>query len=307
MSSPPDRLNQGYTYRETVPGWADGLTALAYLAQRYGHSTRLEWQQRLERGEVALNGVTIHTDQPLKAGQHLTWTRPPWHEPEVPLHYHRLYEDAHLLAVSKPSGLPTMPAGGFLEHTLLHLVRREYPTASALHRLGRGTSGLVLFGLDETARRGVLAQWRGREVEKTYLALSSGVAAQDTYTITTPIGPVPHPKLGEVYAAHMGGKSAHSVARVLERRQGSTLFEVQIATGRPHQIRIHLASVGLPLLGDPLYVAGGHPGSAALVSDLGYALHAWKLGLTHPVTGNRVEWQAPPPAVLRLGAASDFG
>ncbi len=287
-------LNSGYVYREQLGRAAQGQTVLAYLTQCYKHSTPQEWQVRLAAGEVQVDGRVVSGEALLRPGQLLLWQRPPWHEPGVPLHYQTVYQDAHLLVVNKPSGLPTMPAGGFLEHTLLHLVRRTHPTASALHRLGRGTSGLVLFGLDGPTRAAVSQAWRTHHIQKTYLALSAGRATQDEYIITTPIGPVAHSKLGRVFAAHPEGKASHSLARVRERRANATLFEVSITTGRPHQIRIHLASIGLPLLGDPLYAAGGlpYPGSAALVSDLGYWLHAWKLGFVHPATGQRIDVQA---------------
>lgn len=290
-------LNHGYTYRSRIRPADEGLTLLEYLARHYTHSSAATWQERLSVGEVQLDAAPAGGSERLQRGQTVLWQRPPWREEAVPLHYEVVYQDAHLLAVNKPSGLPTMPAGGFLEHTLLTLVRRDYPSASALHRLGRGTSGLVLFGLKASSRAEVSQQWRAHEVSKTYLALSSGVAQHHEYTITTPIGPVPHPKLGQVEAANPNGKTALSVARVQERRADSTLFAVQIATGRPHQIRIHLANIGLPLLGDPLYAAGGlpYPDSAALVSDLGYFLHAWKLAFQNPATGQRLALEAEPP------------
>ena len=110
----------------------------------------------------------------LEPGQHLTWQRPPWDEPDVPLHFDVVYEDASVLAVSKPSGLPTMPAGGFLEHTLLALVHASHPEAHPLHRLGRFTSGLVLFARTPAAASTLGKAWRSHEVVKDYRALVSG-------------------------------------------------------------------------------------------------------------------------------------
>lgn len=290
-------LNSGYAYPSHIQ--RGGLGVLDYLTREFRHSPREVWAARLAAGEVEVDGVTVTGSETLRAGQRLVWHRPPWQEPEVPLHFEVLYEDADLLAVSKPSGLPTMPGGGFLEHTLLMGVRQRRPTASPLHRLGRGTSGLVLFSLTREAGAALLRDWREHRIRKIYRALSAGRAEQAEYDITAPIGPVQHAKLGELFAASSEGKPARSLARVLERRADTTLFEVEIFTGRPHQIRIHLASVRLPLLGDPLYLAGGTPRPDALPGDLGYWLHAHTLELTHPRTGERLRLEAPPPPLLR--------
>lgn len=283
-------FNGGYAYRCTAQRAYASL--LEFLSQKYTHSSPEVWRSRLENGEISIDGFPLRHDMPLRQGQVVVWQRPPWAEEDVPLAFEVIYQDNDLLAVNKPSGLPTVPAGGFLEHTLLTQVRRRWPTASPLHRLGRGTSGLVLFGLHPQAGAAVLRDWRLGQVEKLYLAQSQGVAAQDLYDIRTPIGPVPHPKLGEVFAASPAGKPAHSLARVLEREKKSTTLEVCIYTGRPHQIRIHLASVGLPLLGDPLYTVGGEARPDGLPGDLGYRLHAHKLRLRHPRTGEWLELSA---------------
>lgn len=303
MPSLPPTLNDGYAYTERIGPRGAGVGVLAYLAGRYGHSTVEEWQARLRRGEVVLDGVTALGTEILRIGQTLVWHRPPWPEEAVPLHFEVLYADADVLAVSKPSGLPTVPAGGFLNHTLLTLVRRRWPQASPLHRLGRGTSGLVLFALTPQAGAALSRDWRENRVRKVYRALAQGVARQDRSEINTPIGPVPHPTLGEVYAASVGGKPSHSTAQVLERRSACTLFEVTIHTGRPHQIRIHLASIGQPLVGDPLYGPGGLPLAdlPGLPGDGGYLLHAHRLGFMHPVTGGEMTLEAPPPAQLNVG------
>ncbi len=298
-------LNDGYAYAECIGPRGAGLSVLAYLAGRYGHSTWEEWQGRLERGEVVLDGITAQGSEVLRTGQRLIWHRPPWPEDAVPLHFEVLYEDAEVLAVSKPSGLPTVPAGGFLKHTLFALVRERWLEASPLHRLGRGTSGLVLFSRTTQAGAALSRDWRENRIQKTYRALAQGLAAQDEFKITTPIGPVPHPLLGEVYAASTTGKPSKSVARVLERREDRTLFDVDIHTGRPHQIRIHLATIGHPLAGDPLYGPDGLPlpHLPGLPGDGGYLLHAHRLGFRHPVSGQQMALEATPPPLLTTGLA----
>lgn len=287
-------------YRETIPRAAEGEPLLAYLVRRYQHSDEDTWRTRLLAGELSLDEAAARTDDRLRAGQALAWRRPPWEEPDVPLAWAVLHRDAHLLAAAKPRGLPTVPNGGFLEHTLLHLVRRSFPDAVPMHRLGRGTSGLVLFALSPRARSAVSADWRRSRVTKVYRALASGLPAWDALTIDAPIGPVDHPRLGTVHAARPDGKPSRSHARVLERRAGASLLEVEIETGRPHQIRIHLAWAGHPLVGDPLYAVGGLPlPEPGLPGDPGYRLHAHRLTLAHPATGDLVTLECAPPEPLR--------
>jgi 23S rRNA pseudouridine1911/1915/1917 synthase len=292
-------VNRGWAYREQVPAFAEGRTVLSHLVATYQHSTASDWSDRIARGEVTLDDRTARGDMQLLSGQWLVWNRPPWIEPDVPAHFEVIHEDAALVAVVKPSGLPTMPAGGFLEHTLLMLVRARYPEASPLHRLGRFTSGIVLFARTAAGASTLSRAWREHEVRKRYRALAVGLPALDTFEIDAAIGPVPHPRLGEVYAVSADGKPSHSVATVVERRADSTLLQVDITTGRPHQIRIHLAYAGHPLAGDPLYDVGGvlksDPG---LPGDGGYLLHAWQLQFAHPVTQSVLTLvSAPPPGL----------
>ncbi|MET0554057.1 MAG: RluA family pseudouridine synthase [Vicinamibacteria bacterium] len=295
-------MNTGFEYREQVGALGRDETVLAYLTRRYRHSSEELWRARIEVGEVVLDGAPTTAGARLRAGQSLAWRRPPWEEEPVPLAFAVLHRDAHLLAVAKPRGLPTIPnGGGFLTHTLLHLVRGLAPSASPLHRLGRGTSGLVLFGLTAEARAAVSAAWRTPAVRKVYRALVRGVPSRDAFTVDVPIGPVPHPRLGRVHAADPGGRPSLSHVTVLAARGGDAVVDVAIDTGRPHQIRIHLAAAGHPLVGAPLYAPGGLPLPApGLPGDLGYRLHAHRLALRHPVTGLPLALECAPPPELRV-------
>jgi 23S rRNA pseudouridine1911/1915/1917 synthase len=291
--------NQGYAYRERIQ---DTGPVLDHLVRRHRHSGRALWLARIEAGELTLDGNPVAAGTLLVPGQELVWQRPPWDEPELAGAFQVLFEDEMLVAVDKPRGMPTLPGGGFLENTLVAQVRARYPDASPMHRLGRETTGIVLFARSHSAGAAIQAAWRDHSVEKRYRALGSGRCAQDTLVITSPIGPVPHPWLGSLHAACERGKPALSRARVLQRNEDSTLFEVLIETGRPHQIRIHLAFAGHPLVGDPLYGPGGlpRPDLPALPGDGGYFLHAEHLTFRHPATGATLALWAPPPPELRM-------
>lgn len=297
------RLNSGWTYRERIDGKSAGMTVLDYYSQRYRHSTREEWRDRLENEQIWLDNQLATADTRLKVGQQLTYHRLPWYEPEVPLNFEVLYEDDSLLVVAKPSGLPVMPAGGFLEHTLLHQLQQRYPqdTPVPIHRLGRGTSGLVLLARSPQARSHLTAQLRHRQMGKVYRTLAQGHTPWNQLTIERAIGKIPHPVLGYLFAATPEGAFARSDCQVLQRRGDAMLVEVRILTGRPHQIRIHLAAAGFPLVGDPLYAVGGVPQSDmdAVPSDLGYLLHAYSLAFRHPVTEKSMQVICPPPPPLQ--------
>jgi 23S rRNA pseudouridine1911/1915/1917 synthase len=287
-------LNRGYVYTSTISSKHHGENLLSYLASLYTHSSRHAWQEKLNNGEVTLDGVPSTGNESVVSGQILVWNRAPWIEAEVPRHFEVLFSDPYILAVNKPSGLPTVPGGGYLENTLLRLVQQHSPGANPVHRLGRGTSGIVLFARTPQAASNLAAAWNTPKVQKIYRALAQNVAQHDTYEILTPIGLVPHPRIGSVWAAHPGGKPSKSLAKVISRTSSTTTFEVSLNSGRPHQIRIHLASIGHPLVGDPLYGVNGKPVDhlPGLPGDGGYRLHAQFLKFPHPITGKQISLEA---------------
>ena len=229
-----------------------------------------------------------------------------------------VFDDGDLLVLNKPSGLPVLPAGGFLEHTLLAQLQAWAPEARPVHRLGRFTSGLLVCARRPATRAWLSAQLREstsaaadsaapQACRKLYRALCQPLPADwplgETRLITTAIGRRPHPLLGQIWCAADPGDAAALPSRseltLVERRSDSCLVDLAIATGRPHQIRIHTAAIGAPLLGDPLYRAGGSADPAVLPGEGGYHLHAHRLNLQLQ-NGESLKLQAPLPGSLDL-------
>lgn len=305
-------MNSGWTYRDRIGAQDAGTPAISYYAERYRHSDETVWRRRMERGEILRGGERLAPEDILGAGDELEWNRPPWEEPPVPTDIPVLYEDNAVLAVDKPAGLPVLANGLYLENTLVHMLRdhcgEDGLPPVPVHRLGRGTSGLILLARTKHAREHLCAQFRrttsrdgGETLRKIYRTITADVPElSGTIEISNPIGPVPHERLGCVHAASPSGRPSYSICRVLSRREGRMLWEVEIVTGRPNQIRIHLASIGAPLIGDPFFGSDGLPlqGVDALPADEGYTLRSCYLRFVHPDTGKPFEITAPIPPEL---------
>jgi len=303
--------NNGWTYRDRISPAQAGLDLISFYAGRYPHSSAQCWAERLAAGELELNGVPVSASLPLACGDQLSWRRPPWQEPPVPDQWQLLHDDGDLLVINKPSGLPVLPAGGFLNHTVLGLLAQRYGDTAPrpVHRLGRFTSGLLVCARQPESRAWLSARLRessrtadNSDCQKVYRALTAPLPPElqpgQPLAITTPIGRRPHPLLGSIWAAALPADrqalAAASCLTLLERRADACLVEVEISSGRPHQIRIHTAAIGAPLLGDPLYRADGSCSATALPGDGGYQLHAQRLRL---LLANQtlLNLSAPPP------------
>ncbi len=317
----PAALNRGWTYRDRVAPPEAGLRVSAFYAARHRHSQQAVWRQRLAAGEIECNGRILHGDGPLLAGDRLAWHRPPWREAAVPAAWQVVHDDGDLLVLDKPAGLPVLPAGGFLEHTVLRLLERRHAEDPAglprpVHRLGRFTTGLLVCARQAASRAWLSARLREStaagfaggapaDCRKTYRALLQpgglALAPGQSLRFQGAIGRRPHPRLERIWCAgaedRPGDLPACSTLTLLERHPAADLVAVTIASGRPHQIRIHCAALGAPLLDDPLYLPGGGARPMALPGEGGYRLQAWRLELRRP-GGGRLALEVPQPLAL---------
>lgn len=291
-------MNRGYVYTSEVREADAGLDLLAYHELRFKKRTSDAWRASIAAGDVRVNGEVADVARRLEAGDAVTYHRAPWIEPDAPTEFGVAYEDEHVLVALKPSGMQVLPAGPFFEKTLFHLVRVSAPDradASPIHRLGRGTSGLILVGKTALARESLARQFRERTPTKTYYALVEGCTLPISCRARHPIGDIAHGPM-RLHVARAGGKPSLTRVRVLARdhERDRSLVAAQPITGRPDQIRIHLAALGAPIVGDPLFGVGGVAKSDVPPGTGGYHLHAAGIGFVHPATGERVKLRSRP-------------
>jgi 23S rRNA pseudouridine1911/1915/1917 synthase len=288
-------MNRGSTYLSTVGALDRDATVLDYHLAHFPRTPAAVWLGSIENHQVLLNGRPTSPATRLRPGDRLEFLRPPWDEPAAPLEFSVLFEDSELVAVDKPAGLQVLPGGAFFTHTLLHQLRSSDPARSScapLHRLGRGTSGVILFGKTHAARAHLSRQFRDFSARKTYLALVEGDPR--VRIARHPIGRVAHGPL-TIHAAAPDGRASATRLRTLEHRApGRSLVAAQPITGRPDQIRIHLAACGAPIVGDPLFGPGGELISDAKPGDGDYFLHAASLRVLHPSSGRPLKLRALP-------------
>nr|MDD6335257.1 RluA family pseudouridine synthase [bacterium] len=273
-----------------------GQRADVFMAQKSGLS-RSRVQQMMEKGQILLEGGHIRPRDLVREGQCYTMELPP-PEPtalvpeDIPLDIR--YQDAYLAVINKPAGLVVHPAAGNPTGTLVHGLLYHIRDLSGIggemrpgivHRLDKQTSGLMVVAKCDFAHQKLSDQLKTREMSRQYLALVRGRLSQEEGVIDAPIAR--HPVHRQRMAVVPGGRVARTHYRVLERLDAATLVALKLDTGRTHQIRVHMAYIGHPVLDDPVY--GGAP------DDARQMLHAWRLAFIHPKDGRPVAFTAPAP------------
>lgn len=304
-------------------GEAEGVRLDAYLALAAGLS-RSSAARLTEEGQVTVNGAIVPKKFLLSEGDEIVLTIPAPREitaepQNIPLDI--VYEDDDLLVINKPSGMVVHPApgnpDGTLVNALLYHCRGHLSGINGelrpgiVHRIDRQTSGLLVVAKNDETHRALSAQLEGHHITREYHALVNGGFSDDGGKIDLPIGrhPVDRKKMAVIRDGHPS-RPAVTHYRVKERFGGITYLVLHLETGRTHQIRVHLSSLGHPLLGDTVYGGGSSPFErrhSALLD--GQCLHAASLSFTHPATGREVTFTCPLPenfrallAILRGGA-----
>lgn len=271
-----------------------------FVARRLPELSRSRVRRLIDEGLVTIDGcLPAKAGVKLEAGEHVGVTLPPPEpttlEPE-PIPLRIVYEDDDLLVVDKPAGMAVHPSAGHSSGTLVHAVLAHCPGLSGIggegrpgivHRLDKDTSGLIIVAKHDAAHLSLARQLKERQVEKTYIALVEGQLKLREGVIEAPVGR--HPRHRKKMAVVAGGRQARTRYRLLREVDGRSLVEARPETGRTHQIRVHFASIGHPLVGDAVYGRGRPP----VPSLRRQFLHAQRLAFRHPRTGERLELEAP--------------
>ncbi|MEZ4405785.1 MAG: RluA family pseudouridine synthase [Polyangiales bacterium] len=288
-----------------------GMRLDRWLSAELPRLTRTRAQRIVESWAFAADAKPLSPAHRVRFGEVIAVYRPRWEEPPAPRDVAVVYEDAQLVAVDKPAGLPVHPTARYHDNTLTAVLKERYPDERVVlaHRLDRETSGVLLAARTPDAERSLKRAFAEREVHKTYQAIVHGEIADDRFVVDAPLAL----EGGEV-AVRMcvrpekkGGMASLTRFEVLERLDGFTRVACHPETGRQHQIRVHLAHVGHPIVGDKLYAHGDEvflrsldaPDDDALLSLLllpRQALHAWGIAFAHPGDAAPLDQRAPLPA-----------
>jgi 23S rRNA pseudouridine1911/1915/1917 synthase len=287
-----------------VPAPFHGLSVLQYLTTRFTYLPETVWRELLESGRISCNGIPCAPASLVATGDSIGCALPDFAAPVVNLDYRIVYQDDWLLAIDKPPGLRVHSGGKFVTANLIyhlrHIHQPPFPEVHLVNRLDADTSGLVLLARDKAVLSQLMRQFADGSVDKRYLAVVSGRPSPASGSIDLPIGPVTEARVPRFAVDRANGKVALTHYQTVRQISAAfTLLELHPATGRTHQLRVHLAAIGHPIAGDALYT----------MSDDNYlawrrnppppeffqrqALHSHRLRFFHPVRQSLCTLEAP--------------
>jgi UPF0176 protein len=282
----------------SVPLRLDGSELLDFLNAMHTHLSRADWQAECAAGRLFCRGEQVQPGRKMRSGERILHHQPAMLEPAVAADIRLLYEDDALVVLHKPAPLPMHPCGRFNRNTLSYILEQVYHPLRLrpVHRLDADTSGVVIFGKTSKVIRLLQPQFRAGSVQKTYVAHVQGVPAEESFACHAPL--LAEPGLRGVRLPDAAGAAASTRFRLLrELGDGTALVKAEPLTGRTNQIRAHLWKLGLPIVGDPIYLPQGKLG-AAQTNTLDQAtlhLHASAIEFVHPLTNERVRFEAELP------------
>lgn len=287
-----------------VPAAFAGLDVLQYLSRRFTYLAESDWEHLLRQGRIVCNGSPCAPTLLVAKDDVIGCDLPAFEAPAVNLDYEIVYEDEWLLGVSKPAGLRVHSSGKFVRANLIYHLRQihhpPYPEASLVNRLDADTSGLVLLARNQEVHRRLAQMFAEGEMEKRYLAVVTGQPSPAEGSIDRPIAPVKEAAIPRFRVGGPQAKPALTHYRTLRRLgQDFSLLELRPATGRTHQLRVHLAAIGHPIAGDGLYTLNDadylqwrrNPPPATIWQR--QALHSHQLRFLHPVLQTPCNLTAP--------------
>ena len=273
-----------------------------YLAEQCPDFSRSYIQKLLKEGAVCVNNTVVKANYKVQTADQISMAIPDPQEPDIrpeniPLDI--LYEDQWLMVVNKPKDMVVHPSAGHLEGTLVNAIMAHCGEnlsgingvlrPGIVHRIDKDTTGALLICKEDTVHRNLAEQLKEHSIKRRYRAIVQGNLKEDEGTVDAPVGRHPTDRK-KMAVNHKYGKNAVTHYKVLERFGQATYIECRLETGRTPQIRVHMASLGHPLLGDTVYGSSKNPYHLQ-----GQALHAMILGFVHPVTGEYMEFEAPLP------------
>lgn len=292
----PGSIPERITYKLSVKKKYEGFNIIDFFSATVPRSTPEIWIEKITSKNLTVNSKTITVDYKVKGGDLTTHQSEPKTEPPVSTSIDLIYNDDQILVLAKPSPLPVHASGRFVRNTLIHILSLAFPNEDLklLHRIDANTTGLIVLAKNKIAANFIQQQFENKTIKKVYIALVEGIVKDDYLDLKQSIGT--EVLVGGARKVDENGKLSHTEVEVLERRENETLLKVTPHTGRTNQIRLHLAELGHPIVGDI-----GHKDKSYFENKPftyptdSLFLHAHQITIVHPTSKEQMTFVAPIP------------